>query len=92
MTPEIGHNSKDEPATAFAKDQLKALVERIEFVENEIAESQNDRKEIYLEAKSAGFDCKAIRTILRMKKQDASKRAEEEAILDTYLHSLGMFR
>lgn len=92
MTPEIGHNSKEPAATSFAKDQLKAIIERIERVEGEIKGLSDDRRDIYTEARGNGFDVKALRTIVRMRKQDANKRAEEEAVLDLYLHSLGMFR
>jgi uncharacterized protein (UPF0335 family) len=95
MTAQIGHNSAtnvlDDQAThSFAKDQLKSIVERIEFVENEIKEKQDDRKDIYAEAKSNGLDVAAIRTIVRMRKEDAGDRAERETILDTYLLALGM--
>lgn len=78
---EIGHNS--EASTRFAKDQLKAFVERIERMED-------DRAVIAAEAKSNGFDVKALRAVIRLRKQDAQERAEHEAILDTYKHALGM--
>jgi uncharacterized protein (UPF0335 family) len=95
MTASIGHNSAtsvlDDQAThSFAKDQLKAIVERIEFTEVEIKQATDDRKEIYSEAKQAGYDVKALRTIIRMRKQDANERSEQDAILDTYLQALGM--
>jgi uncharacterized protein (UPF0335 family) len=92
MTPTIGHNSTtDEKAThSFAKEQLKALVERIERVGETIKEAQDDQKEIYGEAKGFGYDVKALRTIIRMRKQDATERANSEAVLDTYLSALEM--
>ncbi len=94
MTAAMGHNSQaavqDEPATSFSRDRLKSIIERIERVEEEIKASQDDRKEIYLEAKSAGYDVKALRTIVRMRKQDANERAEQETILETYLQAMGM--
>lgn len=80
---EIGHN-------AINRDQLKSIIERVENVEAEIKDRQNDRADIYAEAKGNGYDVKTLRTIVRMRKQDASERAEQEAILDTYLHALGM--
>ena len=80
---EIGHN-------AINRDQLKAIIERVENVEAEIKDRQNDRADIYAEAKGNGYDVKTLRTIVRMRKQDAGERAEQEAILGTYLHALGM--
>ncbi len=93
MTATMGHNSQvipDEPATRFAKDQLKAIIERVERVEEEIKTLQDDRKDIYAEARANGYDVKALRTIVRMRKQDANERAEQETILETYLQALGM--
>ena len=80
---EIGHN-------AINRDQLKSIIERVENVEAEIKDRQNDRADIYAEAKGNGYDVKTLRTIVRIRKQDAGERAEQEAILDTYLHALGM--
>ena len=70
--------------------QLKAIVDRIERIETEIKERQNDRSDIYAEAKANGYHVKALRTIIQMRKQDANERAETETILDTYLIALGM--
>ncbi len=81
---------KDEPATRFAKDQLKAIVERIERLEEEKKAIADDIKDVYAEAKGNGFDTKALRTIVRMRKQDADERQEQETILETYLQALGM--
>jgi len=80
----------DEPATRFAKDQLKAIVERIERLEEEKKAIADDIKDVYAEAKGNGFDVKALRTIIRLRKQDADERAEEETILETYMQALGM--
>jgi len=49
-----------------------------------------DLREVYAEAKGNGFDVKALRTVIRLRKQDENKRREEEAVLTTYLHALGM--
>lgn len=73
-----------------SKEQLKSIVDRIEVMEAEIKEKQEGRAEIYAEAKSGGFDVKALRTIVRMRRMDASTRSEQEAILDSYLTALGM--
>jgi uncharacterized protein (UPF0335 family) len=88
----VGHNSGavDEPATKFAKDQLKSIIERIERLEEEKKAISDDIRDIYAESKGNGYDVKALRTIIRMRKQDATERAEQEAILETYMHALGM--
>lgn len=86
---------KDDPNTdsathSFAKDQLKAIIERIERLEEEKKTISDDIKDVYGEAKGNGYDVKALRTIIRMRKQDANERAEQETILETYLQALGM--
>lgn len=70
--------------------QLKQIVERIEQINVEIKDLQTGRGEIYQEAKSAGFDLKALKALVAMRRVDASKRAEMQAILDTYMHAMGM--
>ena len=80
----------EEPATRFAKDQLKAIIERIERLEEEKKTISDDIRDVYAEAKGNGFEVKALRTIVRMRKQDADERREHETILETYLHALGM--
>jgi len=74
----------------FAKDQLKAIIERIERLEEEKKATADDIKDVYAEAKGNGFDAKAIRTIVRLRKMDANERRENEEILETYMHALGM--
>lgn len=86
--PSIGHNS--EPATKFAKDQLKSIIERIERLEEEKKTISDDIRDIYAESKGNGYDVKALRTIVRLRKQDPNELAEQETILDTYKHALGM--
>jgi uncharacterized protein (UPF0335 family) len=81
---------KDDAATSFAKDQLKAIVERIERLEEEKKTISDDIRDVYAEAKGNGYDVKALRTIVRMRKQDANERAEHETILETYMQALGM--
>lgn len=92
MTPEIGHNSGGDVAApeSFAEDQLKSIVERIERLEEEKKTIADDIRDVYAEAKGNGYDVKALRTIVRMRKQDANERAEEETILETYMSALGM--
>ena len=74
----------------IAKDQLTAFVERIERLEEEKKGISDDIKEVYAEAKGNGFDVKVLRKVISVRKQDASERAEQEAILDLYLAALGM--
>ena len=81
---------EEAPATRFAKDQLKAIIERIERLEEEKKTISDDIKDVYGEAKGNGFDVKALRTIIRMRKQDADERQEQETILETYMQALGM--
>ncbi|MCB1383958.1 MAG: DUF2312 domain-containing protein [Notoacmeibacter sp.] len=73
-----------------AAGQLRALIERIERLEEEKKTIADDIKEVYAEAKGNGFDTKALRTIIRLRKQDANERAEAEAVLDLYMAALGM--
>jgi uncharacterized protein (UPF0335 family) len=82
--------AKEETAHRFAKDQLKAIIARIEKLEEEKKTISDDIRDVYAEAKGTGFDVKALRTIVRMRKQDANERQEQEAILETYLNALGM--
>jgi uncharacterized protein (UPF0335 family) len=77
-------------AARIAKDHLKAFVERIERLEEEKKTITDDIRDVYAEAKANGFDTKALRTVIRMRKEDADERKEHEAILETYLHALGM--
>ncbi len=71
-------------------DQLRSIIERIENLEEEKANLSADIREIYAEAKGNGFDVKALRTIIRLRKKDDHERMEEEAVLATYMHALGM--
>jgi uncharacterized protein (UPF0335 family) len=82
--------AQEQPATRFAKDQLKAVVERVERLEEEKKALSDDIKDVYAEAKAHGFDVKALRTIVRLRKQDTDERKEQEAILETYMLALGM--
>jgi uncharacterized protein (UPF0335 family) len=81
---------EEQPATRFAKDQLKAFVERVERLEEEKKAISDDIRDVFAEAKGSGFDVKALRTIIRMRKQDADERREHDSIVETYMHALGM--
>lgn len=73
-----------------AAGQLRALIERIERLEEDKKDVTDDIKDVYAEAKGTGFDTKAIRTIIKQRKKDAAERQEEESILDLYKAALGM--
>ena len=79
----------DQP-TGFAREQLRSFVERIERLEEEKAGIAGDIREVYAEAKGTGFDVKTLRQVVRLRKQDKSERQEQMALLDLYLHALGM--
>jgi uncharacterized protein (UPF0335 family) len=76
------------PSEGVAGDQLRAIVERIERVEEEIRELTEGKKEIYLEAKGNGFDVKILREVIRVRKQDQNERDEQESLLDLYLQAI----
>lgn len=74
----------------FAKDQLKAFVERVERLEEEKKALADDIRDVYAEAKGNGFDVKALRHIVKLRKLDVNERKEFEAIIETYMAALGM--
>ena len=90
--PATAAAEKEQSATRFAKDQLKAFVERIEKLEEEKKATSDDIRDVYAEAKGNGFDVKALRTIVRMRKLDTDERREQQEVLDTYLLALGMLQ
>ena len=75
---------------SVTRDQLRSIIERIERLEEEKKTIADDIRDVYAEAKGNGFDVKALRAIVRLRKQDENERAEAEAILDTYMAALGM--
>ena len=75
---------------AGENNQLASIVERIEKLEDEKAMLAEDIKEVYAEAKANGFDTKILRKIVALRKQDADKRREEQAVLAVYMTELGM--
>jgi uncharacterized protein (UPF0335 family) len=80
----------DNAAHRFAKDQLKALVERVERLSEEKQALADDIKDVYAEAKGNGFDPKALREVVRLRKQDSDKRKAHELVVDTYRMALGL--
>ncbi|MAM12894.1 MAG: hypothetical protein CML23_21085 [Rhizobiaceae bacterium] len=79
-------------AHGIARDQLRSIIERIERLEEEKKTIADDIKDVYAEAKGTGFDTKALRKIIALRKKDEQERMEEEAVLDTYMIALGMIR
>ncbi|MEK6745545.1 MAG: DUF2312 domain-containing protein [Rickettsiales bacterium] len=74
----------------IAVDQLKSIIARVEKLEEEKAAIADDIRDVFAEAKGNGFDVKAIRQIIKLRKMDAQEREEEETVLDTYMRALGM--
>jgi uncharacterized protein (UPF0335 family) len=74
----------------FAKGQLRSLVERIEKLEEEKKAIAEDVREVYAEAKAAGFDVRALRVVVRLRLQDNEERKEHEALVDLYRSALGL--
>ena len=81
---------KEAPATRFAKDQLRTIIERVERLEEEKKAIADDIRDVYAEAKAVGYDAKIMRQIVRLRKMKPDDRAEMEAILDTYKAALGL--
>ena len=84
--PGIGHNS----AEGVAADELRQFIERVERLSEEKDAISGDIREVFAELKGRGFDVKAVRSILRARKQDHSERQEQQAILQLYADALGM--
>ena len=74
----------------FAGEKLRQYIAQLEQLEIEKSQIGEHIKDVYTVAKSTGFDSKIIRQVLKIRKLDASKRQEQEELLDTYLHALGM--
>ena len=74
----------------IAADQLRSYIERIERLEEEKATLASDIKDVFAEAKGNGFEIKAMRQVLKLRKMDAADRDEQEHMLDLYLVALGM--
>jgi uncharacterized protein (UPF0335 family) len=74
----------------IAVDRLRSLIERIERLEEEKSELAGDIRDIFAEAKSAGFDVKTMRTIIKLRKKNAADRDEEEYLLETYRRALDL--
>lgn len=76
--------------TGIPQDELKSFVTRIENLEEQKSALSEDVKSVFAELKSRGYDQKAVRSILRLRKLDPNERTEQEAIVETYMTALGM--
>lgn len=85
-----GHNSNAPAVGGIAADRLRSIIERVERLEEERKALGDDIKDIFTEAKSAGFDVKVLRQIIRIRKQEPSEVEEQETLLDIYRRALGM--
>ncbi len=75
---------------SLAADRLRSFIERIERLEEERAGIAADIREVYSEAKGAGFDIKIMRQVVRLRRMDDHDRLEQDLVLETYLRALGM--
>lgn len=80
---DVGHNS-------IAADELRSFCERVERLQGDIDEAKADQKEVFAEAKARGYDMKALRGVLKLRKADKDKLAEEQAMLELYADALGI--
>jgi uncharacterized protein (UPF0335 family) len=71
-------------------EQLKLFIERVETLEEEKRGLADDIKGVFQEAKANGYDVKTMRTIIRLRRMDSNARAEQEALLETYMSALGL--
>ncbi|CAF26666.1 DUF2312 domain-containing protein [Bartonella quintana] len=83
-------NTVTDQPHSISVNQLRAFIERIERLEEEKKTISDDIKEVYAELKGSGFDSKAVRSIIRLRKKEDHERMEEEAIIQLYKNALGM--
>jgi uncharacterized protein (UPF0335 family) len=88
--PGVGHNSEDAEVGGIAADRLRSIIERIERLEEERKALAGDIKDIFSEAKSAGFDVKVLRELLKIRRREPAEVEEHETLLDLYRRALGM--
>jgi uncharacterized protein (UPF0335 family) len=88
--PDGGAVSKKAKAGAISAERLKSFIERVEKLEEERHAIGGDIRDVYSEAKGVGYDVKTMRKIVSLRKMDAAERDDQETLLDTYKHALGM--
>lgn len=76
--------------TGIAADELRRFIDRIENLEQQKSAISDDIKDVFTELKGRGYDAKAVRQILKLRKLDPNERTEQEAIVETYMSALGM--
>jgi uncharacterized protein (UPF0335 family) len=86
----IGHNSGTSEVEPIAQDRLRSLVERVEALADERDAISSDIRDIFTEAKSAGFDVKTLRALIRVRRMDAADVEEQEMMLQLYKRTMGM--
>ena len=86
----MAEQNDDKDVGGIAADRLRSIIERIERLEEERKSLADDIKDIFAEAKSAGFEVKVIRQIIRLRKQEPAEVEEQETLLDLYRRALGM--
>lgn len=89
MMTDESESAAPQSLTSAAREKIKQFVARIERLEEEKSELAGQLKEVYGEAKALGFDTKALRKVVSLRKQDARERAEAEMVLDLYLQAVG---
>ena len=87
---EAAEKEQDTEVGGIAADRLRSIIERVERLEEERKALASDIKDIYAEARSAGFDVKVIRQIISIRKQEPAEVEEQETLLDLYRRALGM--
>ncbi len=90
QTPDNPAAESDDATETPTGQRLRSFIERVERLEEEKKGLADDIKEVYAEAKAQGFDVKTMRKIVSLRKKDPDDRAEEDALLDTYMAELGM--
>lgn len=76
--------------TDITADRLKSFIERIERLEGDKKGVADDIRDLFIEARSAGFDVKIMRQVIKLRKLAATEREEQQELIDTYMHNLGM--
>ena len=74
--------------TSIPGGRIRSFVERIEHLDTELQELNEQKKEVFAEAKGEGFDVKVLREIIRLRKQDQDERDERESLLDLYMRAM----
>ncbi|MFT9091327.1 MAG: GapR family DNA-binding domain-containing protein [Gluconacetobacter sp.] len=88
--PDQGEESGPVSVGGIAAERLRGIIERVERLEEERKALSGDIRDIFSEAKAAGFDVKVIRQIIRIRRQEPAEVEEQETLLDIYRRALGM--